>query len=308
MEYCTRNSIHCEWISIEDFPNTKRSLIPINLLGRFVALIFGFDIVAVSWAFRVIALILALRFAVMLRKRSCDRLVAMDAVASWAVKPDLLIVHGALADEVARQISPGFAFRLGCLIESQGYRVAGKVVAVDPALQARISRFHRSEVNMIPNPVDLKHFTIRDRDKMKRRLGFSTRRRLIAFAGNFPERYVELIPKWRFDVERLGFSTAHLQGIPYEQMPLYLNAADLVVSMGRLAAFMRIAIEALACGTPVISNNSPLATYSSQEHLVENIRTFRWPKSRTALRKKALPYNSDFVCQKLLELISTTPE
>jgi len=304
MDYCKRNSVRCEWVSIENFPNIRRSLVPVNLIGQFFGNLLGVDPLALSWVCRVVTLVLGLRLVIGLRRRNYGRIVAMDVAASWAAKPDVLIVHGAMADEAARQVSPGFAFRFGCILESNGYGRARKVVAVDPALKSRIIRFHRSEVNMIPNPVDLEHFVIRDRDQAKLQLGFSTRRKLIAFIGHLPEKYVEEIPRWRSEAERLGFATIHVRGISYDLMPLYLNAADLIISMSRVVAYMRVAIESLACGTPVISNNSPLASYSSPEQLINQIRAFRWPKSRQALRKKVLPFDANVICRKLLNFIT----
>lgn len=303
--YCNSKGMPCQWISIEDFPNLRRYLIPVHAAGQILGALLGIDRGTMSWALKVIALVIGIRFALFWRKRNYANVVAMDVVASWAVKPDVLIVHGAMADEAARQLNSRSAFRFGCITEMQGYRVPRRIIAVDPALQIRISKFHRSHSVMIPNPVDLKQFAIRNRVMMKRRLGFSVRRRLVAFAGHFPEKYAECIPKWRSDVEKLGFNTVHLKGIPYELMPLYLNAADLVVSMSRVVAFMRVAIEALACGTPIISNNTPLASYCSPERLVEHIQRFRWPKSREALRRKALPFDANSVCNRVLAVIAS---
>jgi hypothetical protein len=275
------------------------------LIGQFFGVLLGVDAVALSWVCRVVTLVFGLRLAVGARKRDYGRIVAMDVVASWATKPDVLIVHGAMADEAARQVSAGFAFRFGRAMEFNGYRLARKVVAVDPALRSRIIRFHRSQPTVIPNPVDLKHFVIRDRDQAKLRLGFSTRSKLIAFIGHLPEKYVEEIPRWQSETEKFGFATIHIRGISYDRMPLYLNAADLVVSMSRVVAYMRVAIESLACGTPVISNNSPLASYSSPEQLINRIRVFRWPKSRQALRRKVLLFDANLICKKLLNFITT---
>jgi hypothetical protein len=303
--YCRRKGIRCDCVSIEDLPTVRWSLIPLHAVGQIVGALVGTGRTTMSWVLKVLGLVLGIRLALFLSKRNYAHVVAMDVISSWAVNPDVLIVHGAMADEVARQVSPFSAFRFGCIVETRGYQAASKVIAVDPALQARMSRFHRHQAAMIPNPVDLKEFMIRDRYETKRGLGFSPRNRLVAFAGHFPEKYAEQIPNWRFDIERIGFATVYLHGIPYELMPLYLNAADLVVSMSRVLAFMRIAIEALACGTPIISNNTPLATYSSPERLVENVRTFRFPKSRNALRRKALPFNADLICPRVLRIIES---
>ena len=227
----------------------------------------------------------------------------MDVVASFAVRPDVLIVHGAFSDEAARQVSNGYAFRFACVIESQGYQSAKRVIAVDPALELRARRFHGGRATMIPNPVDLNTFAIRDKDECKKRLGFGTDKKIIAFVGHLPEKFVDQIPIWRNQLEALGFATIHIREVPYEMMPIYYNAADIVVSMSRVVAFMRTAVEALACGTPIISNNSPLAVYCTPENLVETVSAFVPSESREELRLKALPFEVNLICSRLMQVL-----
>jgi len=303
VEYCHRQGLACDWYSMENFPVTRLLRAAAQILGKTLASITRRNEQTVTWVLKVLTILLCMRLGLGLRRHAFDRIVCMDVVASCAVSPDVLIVHGAFSDEVARQVSKGYAFRFACIIESQGYRSANRVVAVDPALEVRVRRFHGGRATMIPNPVDLSAFAIRDKDESKRRLGFGTGNKLIAFVGDLPEKFVEQISTWRNQLEALGFATIHISGISYEMMPIYYNAADIVVSMSRVVAFMRTAVEALACGTPIISNNSPLAVYSTPENLVETVSTFVPSQSRDQLRLKALPFEASLICSRLMRVI-----
>jgi hypothetical protein len=228
----------------------------------------------------------------------------MDALAAIAVKPDLLVVHGAYANEIRSRIPGRLPFALALRLEVSAYRRARRIVAVDLFLQQRISNLTNLSSTLVPNPVRLDLFTMVDRKVAKDRLGFPTDRRLIVFMGMTPERYADHIPVWQRDLEALGFLTIRVGSpeIPYERMPLYYNAADIVVSMSTFPAYQRAAIESLACGTPIISNNSPLAYYASPEHLVETIKTFRCPDTREQMRNKVLGFDENAICTRLLAL------
>jgi hypothetical protein len=229
----------------------------------------------------------------------------MDALAAIAVKPDLLVVHGAYANEIRSRIPGRLAFALALRLEVGAYRRARRIVAVDLFLQQRILNLTNLSSILVPNPVRLDVFTIIDKKVAKDRLRFPTDRTLIIFMGMTPERYADQIPVWQRDLEAFGFLTIRMNRpeIPYERMPLYYNAADMVVSMSTFPAYQRAAIESLACGTPIISNNSPLAFYSSPEHLVKTIRSFKFSESRQQMRNRVLGFDVNLICTQLLGVI-----
>ena len=307
MDFLSRHKTECSWLAPEDIKYTRPL---VNVAGRLDS-----DPTAggerssfeqtVIWLLKVLATIALLRIAVMWKKGSLTKVIVMDAVAAMAVKPDLLVVHGAYANEIRSLVRGTVAFTLARWLEANAYRRARQIVAVDLILQQRVWNLNHLRAALVPNPVRLDMFTIIDKDVAKTKLGLPSDRLLVAFMGMTPEKYAEQIPSWRKQLENLGFLTLRLNrgSIPYERMPLYYNAADIVVSMSTFPAYQRAAIESLACGTPVVSNNSPLAYFAYPEDLVETIRTFRSHESRQQMRNRVMRFDENAICLRLLNLL-----
>lgn len=112
---------------------------------------------------------------------------------------------------------------------------------------------------VIPNGVNTDAFRIISKDVARKEIGFPNGKKIVLFGGtrkiprkNFPlaQESIEILKK------NLGDENIDLvvpDRIPHEQMPLWLNAADLVLLTSLKEGSPNIVKEALACGVPVVS-------------------------------------------------------
>jgi len=136
-------------------------------------------------------------------------------------------------------------------------RAAGIVVKSDNLLSALPKRIDHSRVWLLPNGVDLRRFSPLDRLECQRRLGWDPARRHALFPAD-PAR-----PEKRFGlaeacVARLDESGADvdlhvLKGVPHEDVPTWLNAAEVILVTSTHEGSPNAVKEALACNVPVVS-------------------------------------------------------
>ncbi len=109
----------------------------------------------------------------------------------------------------------------------------------------------------IPMGVDLSLFKPMPLSEARERLGYSHNKRLVLFAAhpnNQTKRFdiaqeaVSLLQKDKFDVELLP-----LYNVPHDQVPLYMNACDVLVLTSMHEASPCVIKEAMACNLPVVS-------------------------------------------------------
>ena len=157
------------------------------------------------------------------------------------------------------------------------------VVAVSESIRERcIRRYEVSEqrIAVFPNAAG-PEFHPRPRDEMRRRLGLPLERPIVAFVGHFdqnkgPHRVLEAI-RGRPDIGAvfLGSGPVKIAGpqvlfegrVPHDEVPLWLNAADVYVQPVFTEASSNSMREALACGLPVVSSDIP----SNKEFLDSSI-------------------------------------
>jgi teichuronic acid biosynthesis glycosyltransferase TuaC len=136
-------------------------------------------------------------------------------------------------------------------------RAAGIVVKSENLLNALPKRIDYSRVWLLPNGVDLRRFSPIDRLECQRRLGWDPSRRHALFPAD-PAR-----PEKRFGlaeacVARLNESGADvdlhvLKDVPHEDVPRWLNAAELILVTSTHEGSPNAVKEALACNVPVVS-------------------------------------------------------
>lgn len=192
-------------------------------------------------------------------------------------------------------------------------------------------------IAVVPCGVDLELFQPVDKAEARRRLGFDPgetvilfvgrfaplkgidrlvaslaylpslkRTRLVVVGGNGPGRMAPLSAK--LDAARAGLRTAILFPGRIEQtrLPLYYSAADMLVLPSQYESFGLVALEALACGTPVVATpvgamptlirqgeNGCLVRDGSPECLAQGIETvLAWCRSRPAqvIRRSVLSF------------------
>jgi D-inositol-3-phosphate glycosyltransferase len=141
------------------------------------------------------------------------------------------------------------------------------------------------KISVVPCGVNLEHFKIIDKAQAKHYLGFDNDK-IILFVGRIDPLkgidnlikalpYLRHIPKLRLviigggehsqsEIERLrklarnlevGNSVAFLGLIKHEQLPYFYNAADACVVPSYYESSGLVALESLACGTPIVATD-----------------------------------------------------
>jgi D-inositol-3-phosphate glycosyltransferase len=140
-------------------------------------------------------------------------------------------------------------------------------------------------ISVVPCGVDLDLFAPMDKEFARRRLGIAHTQRIILFVGRIEplkgidilisaaaqlhddENFAVLIvggdARAQTQVEELrrhavGLGIDHhitfVGSVPHEALPLYYNAADVCVVPSYYESFGLVAVEAMACGTPVVAS------------------------------------------------------
>lgn len=161
------------------------------------------------------------------------------ALAAAGGRPVVLTVHG-------RDCHHPLVKRLTAVVA----RRAAAVVAVSRELAA-ICPFPATDV--IPVGVDVRRFRPMDRGQARQDLGLPRDERLILFAAD-PAR-----PEKRYDRATAlaaavpGATLRVLSGRPRDEVPLWHNAADVLVVTSDREGYGLACAEALACDVPVLS-------------------------------------------------------
>jgi glycosyltransferase involved in cell wall biosynthesis len=110
---------------------------------------------------------------------------------------------------------------------------------------------------VIPCGVDFDVFKPVPRSRAREQLGLPVDRKLVLFVGNYPER------RKRFDIVQDAVARVRAEGPnvdlvlaykqPYEKVPLYMNACDVLVLPSEREGSPQVVKEAMACNLPVVS-------------------------------------------------------
>jgi teichuronic acid biosynthesis glycosyltransferase TuaC len=184
----------------------------------------------------------------------------MSAVVTKAVRDrpvlvsfcgsDLLGIRGGAVQRLSAQYGVAAS-------RQAAVRAAGIVVKSENLLNALPRRVDHARVWLLPNGVDLRRFRPMDRLECQRRVGWDTSRRHALFPAD-PGR-----PEKRFSlaeacVAHLNQNSADvelhvLKGVPHEEVPTWLNAAEAVLVTSTHEGSPNAVKEALACNVPVVS-------------------------------------------------------
>ena len=150
------------------------------------------------------------------------------------------------------------AVRYGALASRRAARRAAGIIVKSRNLFTALPReVDRSRVWIVPNGVDVSRFRPLDREACRRRLGWSLDRPHVLFPAP-PAR-----PEKRFALAEASIALVNgstpapelhaLEGVPHDDVPLWLNAADAVVLTSSHEGSPNAVKEALACNVPVVS-------------------------------------------------------
>jgi len=191
--------------------------------------------------------------------------------------PKVCTLHGIPALGVRRRKGTTVSAVYGVL-ERAGLRRADRVIAVD----ARTADWYRSRypslasrIIIVPVAVDGMRFRPLDRSAARARFAVTTKH-VVAFAGRLsPEKRVDALiaavrelpdavlliagdgpEEGRLRQVARGASVTFLGAIPHDDMPILLNAADILALPSEYEGMPTVVLEALACGTPVVATHA----------------------------------------------------
>jgi len=154
---------------------------------------------------------------------------------------------------------------------------AHSIVKTD-RLGALIAR-NGTPVSTIPNGVDIVKFNIQDKEKCRNELGLTLDKRIILFPAD-PSNKVKNFSLLQSALSAIDSSLYELVSFdggdfPHDKVPMYLNAADLVVCTSIHEGSPNVIKEAMACNCTIYSTD-----VGDVEQLLEDVR-----------RSKILSYN-----------------
>jgi glycosyltransferase involved in cell wall biosynthesis len=135
---------------------------------------------------------------------------------------------------------------------------AAEIICVSSELRQRLW-WRRASVHVIPTGVDVEQFYPMERHAARSRLGWSAADRIVLFnhgSSRAPNKRRDLVDAAmtmvaaRIPSARLIVMEGNVAG---DEVPLYMNAADVVVMTSDFEGSPNVIKEALACGTPVCS-------------------------------------------------------
>jgi teichuronic acid biosynthesis glycosyltransferase TuaC len=174
-------------------------------------------------------------------------------------RPVLITFHGTdLLGGRSAGVLNAVSLRLNVFASGRAARrAAGVIVVSRTLLQALPPSLDQSRVWVVPNGVDLSRFQPRDRTECRRALGWDPARAHVLFPAS-PSRPVKRFALAQASVELMNGNGVDvelhaLDGVPYDDVPTWLNAASAILLTSAHEASPVIVKEALACNVPVVS-------------------------------------------------------
>lgn len=136
-------------------------------------------------------------------------------------------------------------------------RASAVIVKSAGMLKALPSSVPYSKAVVIPNGIDMDRFCVLDRDACRGQLGWENERFHVLFTNGrrVPQKRVELAEAAVAILNRRGVPAdlKCLPGVPHSEVPVWMNAADVVVLTSVHEGSPNAIKEALACNRPVVS-------------------------------------------------------
>jgi len=138
------------------------------------------------------------------------------------------------------------------------WRAAAVTVQSQPLRDALPRQSLRDRTTIMPPGIDLELFRPADRARCRAELGWQVDEPVVLFPAN-PDKWLKRYELARAAVEGLVTASGRsvrlevLAGVDPGRVPVYLNAADLLLVTSSWEGGPLVLGEALACGTPVVS-------------------------------------------------------
>lgn len=131
-------------------------------------------------------------------------------------------------------------------------RRSDAVIAPTPAISERLDCSH----HVVPFGVDTDLFRPIPRSEARDRLGWDPDDRVVLFPYA-SDRTVKRYPLAESVVDRVPDDAVlqTMSGVPYEEVPLYMNASDVVLVTSRRESGPMVVKEAAACNVPVVATD-----------------------------------------------------
>jgi len=177
-------------------------------------------------------------------------------VARWQLRVPVVVSF--MGDDVlGRPTRTGRITLAGQFLRISGFILARLANSVIVKSRQMASVLHMPSAQIIPNGVDLNLFRPMDQAQARQALGLDLSKKFVLFPYNLNE------ARKRFDLVEAAVSQARRQvpgvellvarGLPQEQIPLYMNAADVLVMASMSEGSPNAVKEAMATNLPVIT-------------------------------------------------------
>jgi len=131
--------------------------------------------------------------------------------------------------------------------------LADRVIVTSPVVREKLGL---PDADVIPCGIDMARFAPMPQDEARRAVGFSEERKLVLFVGELrPEKRLGVV---RGAVELLAARDASVELViatdrPHDEIPLYMNACDVLALASDFEGSPMVIKEAMACNLPVVS-------------------------------------------------------
>lgn len=160
-------------------------------------------------------------------------------------------------DVLGRPTRRGRITLYGRFLQASSWVLARLVSAVIVKSQEMKTRLGLNAASVIPNGVDLELFRPMEQSAARGAVGLDLKKKFVLFSYNPAE------ARKRFDLIEAAVSLArreipeieilHVRGVPRERMPLYMNAADVLVLASLFEGSPNAVKEAMAVNLPVVT-------------------------------------------------------
>jgi glycosyltransferase involved in cell wall biosynthesis len=195
-----------------------------------------------------------------LKTDSYDLIHAHFGLSGWVARCQgkVPVVVSFMGDDVLGRFKRSGRITLyGRLLQALSYVLARLVTAVIVKSREMKSKLSLDSAHVIPNGVDLNLFRPGDSAEARRTLGLDPKKKFVLFPYNAAEE------RKRYDLIEAAVTRArqsipeleilHARGVPGARMPLYMNAADVLVLASLAEGSPNAVKEAMATNLPVIS-------------------------------------------------------